>query len=302
MNISRVVARNRGRSEAPWIAPYGIFGILLLGVAWAVSWTHLRPFSDEAFFPLWLGYIVTVDALVGPRLGRSLLRAGPLKVLRIFALSAAVWWLFEAFNVRTDNWHYLHASPVGPVRFGIEATIAFSTVLPAIFETTALLHALLPGSGERRQDAPALPAWAAWASVGLGVAFLVLPLVQPRYFYPLIWVSLFFLADPLNARLGMPSLLACAAGRRFRPIVILALAGLTCGFFWEMWNSLSMPKWIYSVPLVPQQRLFEMPLLGYSGYLPFALECFAIYTLASYSWRRRGDDWRQVESPFVPMG
>jgi len=301
MKVAPVLSRNRAQSARRWIEPYGLVGIALVAVAWVVSWSHVRPWSDEAFFPLWLGYIVAVDALVRPRLGRSLLQAGPLKVLRIFAVSAAVWWLFEAFNVRTDNWHYLHASPVGPVRFALEATIDFSTVLPAIFETTALLHAILPGSTEPRQDLPALPRWVAWASVSVGVVFLVLPLLQPRYFYPLIWVSMFFLVDPLNARLGLPSLLVSAFGGSLRPVLVLALAGLMCGFLWEMWNFLSMPKWIYSVPLIPQQRLFEMPYLGYSGYVPFALECFAIYTLASCLWRRAGDQGRELVYSFVPL-
>jgi len=66
-------------------------------------------------------------------------------------------------------------------------------------------------------------------------------------------------------------------------------------------NFLSMPKWIYSVPLIPQQRLFEMPYLGYSGYVPFALECFVIYTLASCLWRRAGDQGRELVYSFVPL-
>jgi hypothetical protein len=45
-----------------------------------------------------------------------------------------------------------------------------------------------------------------------------------------------------------------------------------CGFFWEAWNFYSYPKWVYHVPFVSWLKLFEMPLLGYGGYLPFALE------------------------------
>jgi hypothetical protein len=59
--------------------------------------------------------------------------------------------------------------------------------------------------------------------------------------------------------------------------VALPLAALTCGFFWEMWNFFSLPKWYYTVPYVGFARVFEMPILGYTGYLPFALELFALY-------------------------
>jgi len=56
----------------------------------------------------------------------------------------------------------------------------------------------------------------------------------------------------------------------------VALAALVCGLFWEMWNYGSLAHWEYSVPLVHRFEIFHMPLLGYSGYLPFGLECLAI--------------------------
>jgi len=40
-----------------------------------------------------------------------------------------------------------------------------------------------------------------------------------------------------------------------------------------MWNFYSLARWTYSVPLVHRFQIFEMPLLGYAGYLPFGLEC-----------------------------
>jgi hypothetical protein len=58
---------------------------------------------------------------------------------------------------------------------------------------------------------------------------------------------------------------------------VLFLATLICGFFWEMWNSNAMPKWRYEIEYAEQAHLFEMPALGYGGYLPFSLELFAIF-------------------------
>jgi len=50
------------------------------------------------------------------------------------------------------------------------------------------------------------------------------------------------------------------------------------GFFWEFWNYLSpFVKWKYNVPYVGFLKIFEMPILGYFGYLPFALEIYAFY-------------------------
>ncbi len=47
-----------------------------------------------------------------------------------------------------------------------------------------------------------------------------------------------------------------------------------------MWNYWSYPKWKYEIPFVDFLHVFEMPLLGYTGYLPFALELFGLYHLA----------------------
>jgi hypothetical protein len=65
----------------------------------------------------------------------------------------------------------------------------------------------------------------------------------------------------------------------WRDITTSAVAALICGFFWEMWNYWSLAKWIYLVPFVSRFHIFEMPLLGFSGYLPFGLECLAIAKL-----------------------
>jgi hypothetical protein len=62
-------------------------------------------------------------------------------------------------------------------------------------------------------------------------------------------------------------------------ICLWALAALLCGFFWEMWNFFSFTKWVYAIPYVNRFHCFEMPLLGYAGYLPFGLECAVIARL-----------------------
>jgi hypothetical protein len=43
-----------------------------------------------------------------------------------------------------------------------------------------------------------------------------------------------------------------------------------------MWNYYSLAKWEYSIPFVHRFKIFEMPILGYAGYIPFGLVCAAI--------------------------
>jgi hypothetical protein len=62
----------------------------------------------------------------------------------------------------------------------------------------------------------------------------------------------------------------------WRLIISSATAALFCGLFWEMWNYYSLARWEYSIPFVDRFKIFEMPILGYAGYLPFGLECAVI--------------------------
>ena len=45
------------------------------------------------------------------------------------------------------------------------------------------------------------------------------------------------------------------------------------GIFWAL---SSMAKWIYAVPYGHRFQVWEMPLLGFGGYLPFGMECAAV--------------------------
>jgi hypothetical protein len=83
----------------------------------------------------------------------------------------------------------------------------------------------------------------------------------------------------LQALGGRPTVLAPLEDGDWRDIARFSAAALVCGFFWEMWNSGSLARWEYSVPHVDGLRIFEMPLLGYAGYLPFGIECAAIAAL-----------------------
>jgi len=92
----------------------------------------------------------------------------------------------------------------------------------------------------------------------------------------LVWLGFVFLLDPLNHRLGAPSLLGDWQRGSHRRLFSLLCAGFVCGFLWECWNYWAGAKWIYTVPFVGHLKIFEMPLLGFFGFPPFAVECFVI--------------------------
>ena len=43
----------------------------------------------------------------------------------------------------------------------------------------------------------------------------------------------------------------------WRPLITLSVGALICGFFWEMWNYYSYPKWIYHTPGAQFLHIFE---------------------------------------------
>lgn len=266
----------------PWWKRYPLYGYVAIALnltIWFFAWSHIGPLSRYSFFPLWLSFIIILDALNKARTDSSLMTRAPAKFAQMFAFSAVFWWLFEAFNIPIQNWHYIfdHHYSLGEQLF--IQTLDFTTVLPVVTEMAELwtsFKALRPRLSARdigeRVSAPV-----AARLVLLGGACVVLPFLFPRQAFMLIWLSVIFLLDPLNNLMGRKSALAHLKARDWRFFVALPLATLTCGFFWEMWNYFSLPKWYYTVPYVGFAKVFEMPILGYTGYLPFGLELFALY-------------------------
>jgi len=285
-------------SESPQDEPgrrrfplHGWLGLLMIAVVWPLNWGLPGLRTHLLFFPLWLGYCLTVDGL-GLRLrGTSLLARDRKMYVLLFVASVPLWWVFEALNLRTQNWHYVGREAFSDLEYALLASLAFSTVVPAVMGTAELVA----GSNfvQRFLRAPVEKPGGRGAPVMLatGLAMLGLLLTWPRIFFPLVWLSLFFILDPLNYRLGNRSLLASTRKGDWRPIVALGSGALICGFFWEMWNILAYPKWVYMVPWFGFWHLFEMPLLGYLGYIPFALELFAAVHLMLGFVGRGGTDY-----------
>jgi len=74
-------------------------------VCWPLNWTLPGVRTAYLFFPLWLGYILVVDALVWRRTGASLWTRSRKGFVLLFILSVPAWWLFEIINWRTGNWN-----------------------------------------------------------------------------------------------------------------------------------------------------------------------------------------------------
>ena len=265
-----------GRKEFPW---YGWLGIGLVATGWWANWSLPGLRTHWAFFPLWLGYIWSIQGWVHLRKGSSIFSRVPWHWLIMFLLSAPTWWIFEWINQRTGYWEYLYIESFSDTAYVMLCTLNFSVVTPAIFCTTELFL-----SFSWMKKLPNGPKVGSRLStrVGfhlLGWGMLLFTLWRPQYGAAFIWMSLYFMLDPINCYLKRPCLLKQTAKGDWKLVCSLWLGSLLCGFCWEMWNYYSMPKWVYHVPFWSQWHVFEMPLAGYLGYLPFSLEIYALYFL-----------------------
>jgi hypothetical protein len=261
--------------------PHLWLGLLLIAVAWPLNWLLDGLRTHILFFFLWLGYALTVDGLVWLRSGTSLLRRSWRAYVGLFLVSAPAWWLFELINLRTQNWHYHGREFFTNLEYFALASLNFSTVIPSVFGTAELLSTF--GWFKRPHHGPVVKPTprVTLAFFLTGWLMLALLVAWPRYFFPFVWLSVYFILAPINIWLGHRSLIARTATGNWRPILTLWAGVLICGFFWECWNFYAYPKWIYHVPFVDFLHVFEMPLLGYGGYLPFGLELFALYHLVT---------------------
>ncbi|MGH7357036.1 MAG: hypothetical protein ACRELS_20965 [Candidatus Rokuibacteriota bacterium] len=245
-----------------------------------------QPIVGRWFTPIvWTGYVIFADGLYARLTGRSYLTTNRDEGVLVALASVGGWWLFEWYNAPrfwrggADLaglwWQYHEMEPnLWLRRIGYDW--AFATIFPALFLTAAILRASV---FRRLRLRPWHPSRGALnAAVVLGAVACALPLVAPSpWLVPLVWTGFILLLEPLNHRAGRPSWLADLAQGDASRLAALLVAGLVCGVLWEFWNYWALTKWTYTVPLVGEPRLFEMPLAGYLGFPPFALECYAIY-------------------------
>ena len=254
------------------------------------------PFYAHTYPFAWYGLIVFLDGLLWWHWGEGLMVARPREFVTLLFWSAVVWFFFEVWNLRLQNWYYVGV-PSHELWSHVEAYLDYATVLPGLFLVYRLLCRMkIPRQVKGRL---ALKKRARKAFPLIGAVMLALPLIWPDYFFPLVWGGLVFLLEPVCAKWGARSLLKEAENGEWTTVVRLLLAGILCGGYWELCNYWSMEKWVYTVPLFSEGKLFEMPYLGFLGFPPFCVECFvminAVYLL------RDGRHW-DSEAPESPKG
>ncbi|MBD3233546.1 MAG: hypothetical protein GF315_07460 [candidate division Zixibacteria bacterium] len=258
--------------------PLGL-GIIIFAEIMKISGVY---FFQVFFTPVvWSGYIIFLDGINHLWRKRSLIIDDTCNFLWMLPVSIGLWYVFEFYNLFLNNWHYINLPENKTIRY-FGYFWSFATIWPGILET----YILLTGTkifDKLRIKPYRLTTRAFWIFVTVGAVFEIVPFVIPtQYWAPTIWTGFVLLLDPINYRLNRPSILGRWEHGTLAPLFRLFTAGLICGFLWEFWNFWAGAKWRYTVPYLPDIYLFEMPIFGFLGFIPFAVEVFTMYVFVGW--------------------
>jgi len=254
-------------------------GLAIIGISEILLYRG-HDFVKTYFTPLvWTGYILFIDGLVFREKGSSLIVNRAREFLVMLPLSIGLWLIFEFYNLFIRNWHYV-GLPGDLLGRWVGYAWAYATIWPAIlltaegFENRSFI-------AKRRIRPVCLKERHLRLSLFVGIAFLLSPFLAPSsvayYLAAPVWLGFIFFLDPLNYWLGGRSLFRDLQKGNPRTLYSLLLSGFLCGWLWEFWNYWAGAKWHYTVPILGDVKIFEMPVLGYLGFPPFAVECFVMY-------------------------
>ncbi|OGP72674.1 MAG: hypothetical protein A2V86_13405 [Deltaproteobacteria bacterium RBG_16_49_23] len=268
---------------------HGMIGIFLLFISEIFLFKKVEPFYGWFYCFAWWSYILTLDAIIYRLKGNSLLINRKKEFFLMIPWSVFIWLVFEAANLALENWYYIYL-PHSTAERWLGYGIAYGTVLPGIFETMEFLETLGLFKNSSIKKTVISQGGHAVLTV-LGVFCLLSSVLIPHYFSPLVWVGFIFLLEPFNYCYGARSLLRDIEEGNPRKIYLLLCAGLVCGFLWEFWNFWARSRWVYTVPFFEEMKVFEMPLLGFLGFPPFAVQAYVMYNLISLF--RYGKGWEK---------
>ena len=275
-------------------------GAAIMVVSQAATFAQIEPFWSWNTPIAWTGFIIFADAIVARARGGSWLRSAPHEFIGLALASIPLWLVFEGYNLVIRNWNYT-GLPENALLRNFGYAWSFATIWPAMFEGAELVAVWRGAAPLKRRPTNDGPTYegvgrrfsgAELLSVAAGAAMLASPfLASPttaRYLAAPVWLGFIFLLEPINARLGNESLWDDGRARRPDRMINLALSGVLCGVLWEFWNYWSRAKWHYTVPIMEELKIFEMPLPGYFGFPAFALECFTMYVFVRRAVTRGG--------------
>ena len=272
----------------PW---WFYVGGLSFVLSWIVMWGQfefLGTIRYLMFVSLWWGFILFLDGIVYRRKGGySFVSTRPWLLLTIGFLSMFGWYYFEYLNFFVlQNWFYPYLDLLSAPFTYLWSFVTFSTVWPSIFVWYQLLDTF-PKLKARYANGPKthVGVRGCWLWLVAGGVLTVITSVFPDKLFWLIWVGPLLITASALSLLNIWTPFTDMQRGDWTKVMTIALATVCNSLCWEMWNYWSTPNnpnfWQYNLPYVHEFLIFEMPLLGFSGYLFFGPVCWVCWILCA---------------------
>jgi hypothetical protein len=229
----------------------------------------------------WLGYLVFLEGLLTWQSGASPVRRRPHHFSLLCLASIVIWCVFDVINFGRgiDSWVYIGLPGRLREKF-LGYFLAFASIVPGMLMSgQAMLNA--GWFDWARSKNWRMPRWVKVVALLGGIAMFIWPLWYPNPVTNLtLWTSFVFLLDPINLKLGRPSMFRDWQNGWYGRTLAAFAGGLLCGLLWEFWNYWALAKWTYHLPFLGRWesiRYFEMPVPGLIGFIPFGIECWVMW-------------------------
>jgi hypothetical protein len=267
------------------------FGLLCWGTAIVFFIAKLKTpewFINWSDIPLFWGLTLMLDGWVYVRNGgKSLVSQVPQEIVGIGVASIAGWMIFEFMNFFIDeNWYYPAGNIFSPQEFLLYACLISSGLLPLAFEWYCLFKTV--------------PKLAHRFTYGFKIVFskklnifiliaayvsMFLAGIYPDLLFWAVWTSPPIIIAIVLNQIGVWTPLDSIGKGNWTPTLLGGLTYFVTGLCLECQNYLcathtepfwtGVPAyWKYSLPYVDVLHVFEMPLVGLFGYLPFGVYCW----------------------------
>jgi hypothetical protein len=243
---------------------------------------QLTRFVAVNMTPLvWPGYVLFLEGVLTLQTGASPVRKRPHHFALLCLASITIWCVFDWINFYfIASWDYLGMPIESRWHRYWGYALAFGAVVPAMLMSGQVLLNLR-WFDRARSTSWRMPRWAKWVALSAGVVMFVWPFVSKSPVANLtLWTSLVFMLDPINLKLGRPSMFRDWQNGWYGRTLAAFAGGLACGLLWEFWNYWALAKWVYHLPFLgaaEHVRYFEMPVVGLLGFLPFGIECWVMW-------------------------
>lgn len=243
---------------------------------------------DWALLPLWWGFILMLDGAVYARNGgNSLAKNALAELIAMGVLSISGWLIFEYFNFFIElNWFYPAADLIHHDEFLLYAAVGSSAFIPMAFEWYHLLRTF-PLLNHRYKFGRKVQYSARTKIILLLVAFAMLAGLSfsPNSLFYAVWLAPLAIMTIVLNLLGIWTPFSNIKKGDWTALIVFAPVWLLQGLCVECWNRISYRNphfsdtynpgyWDYCIPFVNFTHIFNMPLLGYLGYVPFSIYCF----------------------------